>query len=106
MPGARVLVLPGLGSSGPDHWQTLWEERYGYERVVQDDWDRPSLAAWVDRLDESIGRAPGPVVLVAHSLGCAALAHWATRAPTGNVVGALAVAPADVDSEMHTPDEV
>lgn len=106
MTGARVLVLPGLGSSGPDHWQTLWEQRYGYERVVQDDWEHPSLGAWVERLDDAVERTPGPVVVVAHSLGCAALAHWAPRAPARKVVGALAVAPADVDSEMHTPDEV
>ena len=105
MPGARILVLPGLGGSGPDHWQTLWEARHGYERVVQDDWDRPSLAGWVERLDGAVGRAPGPVVLVAHSLACAVLAHWAARAPASKVVGALCVAPADVDSEMHTPDE-
>jgi hypothetical protein len=34
------------------------------------------------------------------------LALWAPSAPTERIVGALAVAPADVDSEMHTPDEV
>jgi uncharacterized protein len=29
-----VLVLPGIGSSGPHHWQTLWQaENPHFERV-------------------------------------------------------------------------
>ncbi len=97
MPRPRVLILPGFGGSGPEHWQTLWEERYGYDRVVQDDWDR---------LDRAVRGSSDPVVLVAHSLGCALLSRWAPLAPRDRVVGALMVAPADVDSEMHTPSEV
>jgi predicted alpha/beta hydrolase family esterase len=23
--GRTVLIIPGLGDSGPQHWQTLWE---------------------------------------------------------------------------------
>jgi predicted alpha/beta hydrolase family esterase len=106
MASARVLIIPGFGGSGPEHWQTLWEERYGYERVGQDDWDHPEPGAWIARLDEAVNRSSEPVVLVAHSLGCALLALWAPRAPANRVVGALAVAPADVDSELHTPEEV
>jgi predicted alpha/beta hydrolase family esterase len=106
MAKARVLIIPGFGGSGAEHWQTLWEERYGYERVVQDDWDHPKPEAWIPRLEEAVNRSPDPVVLVAHSLGCALVALWAPRAPANRVVGFLAVAPADVDSEMHTPDEV
>ena len=102
----RVLIVPGFGGSGPDHWQTLWEGRYGYERVVQDDWERPEPGAWERRLDEVVNRSDEPVALVAHSLGCVLLARWAPSAPANKVVGALAVAPADVDSPMHTPDEV
>jgi predicted alpha/beta hydrolase family esterase len=58
------------------------------------------------RLDEAVNHSPQPIVLVAHSLGCALVALWAPQAPANRVVGLLAVAPADVDSEMHTPDEV
>jgi len=25
MSDTRVLILPGRGGSGPDHWQTHWE---------------------------------------------------------------------------------
>ena len=34
------------------------------------------------------------------------VAHWARRRPRGALIGALLVAPADVDSELHTPPEV
>ncbi|HVW29308.1 MAG TPA: alpha/beta hydrolase [Polyangiaceae bacterium] len=106
MARTRVLVIPGFGGSGPDHWQTLWEKKYGYQRVEQDDWDHPEPGSWLRRLDEVVNESDEPVALVAHSLGCVLLAHWAPKAPASRVVGALAVAPADVDSPMHTPDEV
>jgi len=101
----RVLVLPGLGGSGEAHWQTIWQARHGYARVEQSDWDRPARDAWVERLDEAIARQAGEVVLVAHSLACALVAHWAAAAGTDRVAAALLVAPADVDSAAHTPPE-
>ena len=106
MAGTTVLILPGYGSSGPDHWQSLWEERFGYTRVEQDDWLEPDAEEWVTTLDRAIAAAGGPVVLVAHSLGCALAVRWAARGCAERVVGALLVAPADVDSPAHTPDEV
>lgn len=96
-----ILIIPGWGNSGEGHWQTLWAERVpGASRVVMPDWDRPERAAWVEALDRAIastlaatGRAP---VLVAHSLGCLAVAHWA-RTARHPVEAALLVAPADVE---------
>jgi predicted alpha/beta hydrolase family esterase len=105
MRAARILVLPGLGNSGPDHWQTLWEQQYGYARVTQHDWERPDRARWVDALDQAVARTPDEVVLVAHSLACAVVAHWSRHAPPNKVIAALLVAPADVDCEQHTPPE-
>lgn len=106
MSSVTVLVLPGYGDSGPDHWQTLWERRFGYVRVAQDDWERPQRAAWVATLDAAVGRAPGKVALVAHSLGCALVAHWAERGASDRVVGALLVAPPDVEEVRHLIPEV
>jgi uncharacterized protein len=101
-----VLILPGYGASGEDHWQTLWERRHGYTRVEQDDWLEPVLDDWVHTLDRAVAAQSGPVVLVAHSLGCALVARWAAISAVTRVVGALLVAPADVDSPQHTPEEV
>ena len=102
---ATILILPGYGDSGPGHWQTLWEEEHGWTRVVQDDWERPELDAWARRLDEALSRTDGPVVLVAHSLGCALVAH-AAESLGARVAGALLVAPPDVDEVRHLMPEI
>ena len=48
-----ILIIPGLGGSEADHWQTRWEQKLSTaRRVVQDDWDRPVLEAW------RLGRVP------------------------------------------------
>ncbi|HVU02179.1 MAG TPA: alpha/beta fold hydrolase [Polyangiaceae bacterium] len=101
-----VLIVPGWGGSGEEHWQTLWQLEHGYRRVEQVDWERPDLETWLAPLEAEVNRAPSSVVLVAHSLGCALVAHYARRNPASLVAAALLVAPADVDSEMHTPDDV
>lgn len=82
----KKLMLPGWQNSGPDHWQTKWEQLdTSFTRVQQDDWDRPDFATWSARLDSHLTE---PSVLVAHSLGCL-LASRARK----NVAGALLVAP-------------
>ena len=91
-----ILIIPGLGNSGPDHWQTRWERKLPTaRRVEQDDWDRPDRAAWVDRIVEAVEAATRPVVLVAHSLGVVTVAHAAERLGGGRVKAALLVAPPD-----------
>lgn len=95
------LIVPGLHDSGPAHWQTIWErERHDCVRVQLGMWSDPVRNVWISRVDQAVGAAQGPVVLVAHSLGCHAVLWWASLlgedAPS-NVVGALLVAPPDVD---------
>lgn len=92
-----VIIVPGLGDSGPEHWQTLWERTHpSYRRVRQRDWNHPNAREWVDTLDREIRRAPSPALLVGHSLGCATIVEWAQRY-WDDVRGALLVAPADTD---------
>lgn len=98
---ASVLILPGWQGSGPGHWQMQWARLHGYAVVEQNDWQRPRRGDWLARLDEVVIDAPGPVVLVAHSLGCILVAAWASLSRhTARVRGALLVAPGDVE----TPD--
>jgi predicted alpha/beta hydrolase family esterase len=93
----QIVIVPGLGGSGPDHWQSHWERAYSRaRRVRQSDWDKPVRSLWIERLTEELERAPG-AILVGHSLGCAVIAHLAWRHPDLKVGGALLVAPADVD---------
>jgi predicted alpha/beta hydrolase family esterase len=100
--GRTVLIVPGLGNSGPQHWQSLWEASHPeYKRVRQNAWESPSCADWVSNLDAAISAANQPVVLVAHSMGCIAVINWAitTGKPDNRVAGALLVAPPDVEAE-------
>ena len=101
-----MLIIPGLGGSGPQHWQTRWESLYPRtRRVTQRDWDRPDCEAWRTALESAIAATPDPVLLVAHSLGCALVAHLASRPAAQRIAAALLVAPADVDSPERTPQE-
>jgi len=98
-----ILIVPGLGGSSETHWQTHMQRALaGTIRVEQDDWDRPDLARWLDRLAQAVEVWPG-AVLVAHSLGCPLVAHLAQQRPDLDIAAALLVAPADVDSARHTP---
>lgn len=94
-----ILIVPGIDNSGPTHWQSLWEAQRGdCRRVELGMWSKPHRNTWVNQLNLAIHKAQRPVVLVAHSLGCLAVAWWAQleRPATGNpVVGALLVAPPD-----------
>ncbi|WP_297536546.1 alpha/beta hydrolase [Amycolatopsis sp.] len=92
-----MVIVPGLGGSGRGHWQSYWlRERRGAVRVEQRDWDRPDRDEWVAELHDTVQRAAGPVVLVAHSLGCHTVAHWAHR-HDAQVRAALLMAPPDID---------
>jgi len=105
-PVTPVLTLPGYADSGLDHWQSHWERADpACRRVVQDDWLQPRLDVWLAALDRHVRACATPPVFAAHSLACALVAHWASRAASP-LRGALLVAPADVDSPAHTPDEV
>lgn len=47
-----ILTVPGLGGSGPSHWQTLWEQaRADTVRAELGMWHTPHRNAWVTKLD-------------------------------------------------------
>ena len=99
---ARVFIVPGLGNSGPDHWQTYFErQRPDFTRILQREWDAPDRAEWVATLEQAlVGADLSQVVLVAHSLGCATIAHWAGQYGH-RIKGALLVAPSDVETAHY-----
>ena len=100
----NVLILPGWQNSGPDHWQSRWEVLHGFRRVDQHDWMTPRRGDWIARLEDVLLGCDGPVVLVAHSLGCILTAAWAeVSRSTDRVQGALLVAPGDPEREELRP---
>ena len=100
----KILTVPGLGGSGPDHWQTIWERTVANtSRIEQADWDRPKRGPWLDAIAEAIDAYGDDVVLVGHSLGSIAIVQWAARDHRA-VRGALLVAPTDVDVPEVLPE--
>ncbi|WP_081686951.1 RBBP9/YdeN family alpha/beta hydrolase [Chitinilyticum litopenaei] len=96
--GNSIVLVPGWRDSGPQHWQSRWQQHDpAMRRVVQDNWETPALQDWGIRLDATLQKASGQILIVAHSLGCLTVAHWAEhyRANTHRVHAALLVAPAD-----------
>ncbi|QEY58794.1 alpha/beta hydrolase [Pseudomonas sp. C27(2019)] len=97
----RYLIVPGWQGSPAEHWQSHWQQVLPEcTRVEQDDWLLPQRQAWIAQLEAQIAADQRPVVLIAHSLGCVTVAHWAAQASAGllaRVRGALLVAPADVE---------
>lgn len=90
-----VLVIPGIGNSGLGHWQTLWEATdASMVRIQVADWDHPVCASWVESIDTQARSTDKSLVVVAHSLGCLAFAHWAVQCRR-SIRGALLVAVPD-----------
>jgi predicted alpha/beta hydrolase family esterase len=103
-----ILIVPGLGGSGPDHWQSRWAQRLSTARIVeQDDWLNPERDAWVANILREIAASTRPVALVGHSLGAIAAAHAiaeATRINFGEkIAAAFLVAPPDTGKPDLSP---
>ncbi|OIJ65110.1 RBBP9/YdeN family alpha/beta hydrolase [Streptomyces mangrovisoli] len=111
VPEPTVVVVPGLRDHVADHWQTLLADRLvGAGRAVATvpppPGDRLDLDARIAALDATISAVDGPVLLVAHSAGCATTVHWALRhradvvGTRADVVGALLATPPDLETPL------
>lgn len=102
-----LLLLPGLGDSGEDHWQHYWLQKFpNAVKLKQENWEKPTLKDWLKRLNQVVESVNSPIIFVAHSLAASLVAHWSMNYVDRKVIGAMLVAPADVDSSTHTPDVV
>ncbi|WP_054891105.1 MULTISPECIES: alpha/beta hydrolase [unclassified Pseudomonas] len=103
----RYLIVPGWQGSPDNHWQSHWQRSLpNSARVEQQDWLTPQRRDWVQALEQAIAAERSPVILIAHSLGCITVAHWAAQASPAllrRVRGALLVAPADVERPTCAP---
>jgi predicted alpha/beta hydrolase family esterase len=95
----NYFIVPGLGNSGLEHWQTFFEKSgSNFKRIEQQEWDAPNCNNWIETIDKAIsGYDPSTVILIAHSLGCCTVAHWATEY-NKKIKGALLVAPSDIEN--------
>lgn len=99
----NYLIVPGLGNSGPEHWQTYFQHSAGnFHRIEQQEWDAPVCAEWIAAIDKTVAAfGPSTVVLIGHSLGCCAIVQWA-KVYQRSVKGALLVAPSDPEADVYT----
>ncbi|OUY07700.1 RBBP9/YdeN family alpha/beta hydrolase [Acinetobacter populi] len=67
----HTVIVPGVGGSDQDHWQS-WLQRHlsDSSRVEQQDWNLPILNQWVDQFYQHVRQLNRPVRIVAHSFGC------------------------------------
>jgi len=98
-----ILTIPGLGGSGPQHWQSIWEREYNFTRVEQKDWDTPVCSDWIENINNEVKKhEPANVILVGHSLACITIAYWAQKYKVA-IKGALLVAPSDTEADTYPP---
>ena len=67
----HTVIVPGVGGSDYDHWQSwLQRQLMCCSRVQQQDWNAPVLNQWVKNFVESVAAVKDSVQIVAHSFGC------------------------------------
>lgn len=88
-----LLLIPGLRDEAPGHWQTIlagqWPGAVSLPALGRNNID---LAARLVQIEEAVQAIKGPVVVVAHSGGAIATAHWAQRTRAA-IHGALLATP-------------
>ncbi|MFI9504760.1 RBBP9/YdeN family alpha/beta hydrolase [Nocardia sp. NPDC052566] len=94
------MIVPGIDDSDADHWQSHWQTEWGTaaSRIAPASWTEPDLENWLDALDRAVDANDSrETVMVAHSLGCLAVAEWLIRrSPRSEaVIGVFLVAPPD-----------
>jgi predicted alpha/beta hydrolase family esterase len=104
----RFIVVPGLDGSDQNHWQSTWEADWltTTTRITPASWTHPDRDDWTAAISDAIGFADEPVVLIAHSLGCLAVAHWLTTVGSPTVRGAFLVAPPDQLAPTFPVDQI
>lgn len=88
-----LLLVPGLRDEAPGHWQAILAGQCpGAVSLPALGRRNIDLAARIEQIEEAVQAIAGPVVVVAHSGGAIATAHWAQRTRAA-VQGALLATP-------------
>ena len=96
----KFLTLPGISDSDDNHWQSLWEKSdVSFSRIKPACLDNLDLSQWILSLEKAINAVNDPIILVAHSLSCLLVAHWASQRESNSVRGGFLVAVPDPNAE-------
>lgn len=104
----HYIIVPGWNGSDSEHWQSVWAAGWLPEatRITPASWTHPDRDDWVDAIEQCVRASDSEeVVLIAHSLGCFAVAQWLASDSGADraVRGAFLVAPPDQTAETF-PD--
>jgi predicted alpha/beta hydrolase family esterase len=95
-----ILIVPGLRDHVDDHWQTLLAGRLDRVRTVPPmGRENLNLLPRLFAIEQAARSIDGPMIVVAHSGGVIAVAHWAQQTRC-HVIGALLAAPPDFERPM------
>ena len=51
----NYLIVPGLGNSGPEHWQTYFQHSNKcFFRIEQREWEKPICDEWIETIDKNV----------------------------------------------------
>jgi predicted alpha/beta hydrolase family esterase len=95
-----ILIVPGHGGAGPDHWLSRWERSLSTARRVAPPDGTGQLPDWIDRIVAAVEASTRPAVIVAHDTGVLATVAAAPRL-SGRLAGAFLVAPPDPEAASH-----
>ncbi len=100
---AELLIVPGYKGSGPDHWQSRWQNNLSTARRVEmGDWHKPVFEDWKSNLIKEVNKSTKPVIFIGHSIGAQVIVH-AAPAFQVPIAGAFFVAPPDVENPAIRP---
>jgi predicted alpha/beta hydrolase family esterase len=95
--GYRALIVPDIGDSDAQHWQSLWEQSIPRTRRIRlHDWQTADWVKWRNSIIASLISIDEPVVLIAEGFGALAAASVAAEYP-GKIIAAFLVDPSDPD---------
>lgn len=94
----HTLIVPGVGGSEYNHWQTCLQHQLSRcSRVQQKDWNHPVLQEWITEFVKALQDIQDDVQVVAHSFGCLTSVAALAQHPelTAKVKKLILVAPAN-----------
>lgn len=100
MASPTVLIVPGLRDRVDQHWQTLLATSDpSIHSVPPMGRENVECAPRLEAIERAANAIQGPLILVAHSGGCIAVARWAQQTRR-EVLGALLAVPPDFESPL------
>ncbi len=108
----KVYIIHGWGGS-PDEplhkWLASELRKEGFEVVipVMPNTDEPTIEAWVNKLNETIGKNPNEnTILIGHSIGCQAILRYVAGLENSGFFGGMVfIAPWLKVSGLETEEE-